>query len=185
MTTKPKTNYTTTPGVINPKDLFQTPAYALDPLLPYLERFSVIRESACGEGYLVRALQAAGKTVVAHDLQSGTNRFDTPTPLGQCEVTNVPFGLKYRWIEQALRDGQPFALLMPSDVLFAGAKFQPLLIKHGLQLLVPNRRINFKTPLRGWEGSAAQMHCSWVTWQLCLPERVTFCEITPRKELPL
>jgi hypothetical protein len=31
---KPKTNYTTAPDAVNPKDLFQTPAYALDPLLP-------------------------------------------------------------------------------------------------------------------------------------------------------
>jgi hypothetical protein len=145
----------------------------------------MIRESACGEGYLVRALRQAGFGVQASDLQTGVNRFEVPTPLGMCEVTNVPFGLKYRWIAQAIKDGQAFALLMPSDVLFAGSKFQPLMQQYGLQLLVPNRRINFKTPIKGWHGSAAQMHCSWITWQLCLPERVTFCEITPRPEPPL
>ena len=35
-------------------DDFQTPPYALDPLLPFLKRDWVVWECACGKGNLVR-----------------------------------------------------------------------------------------------------------------------------------
>jgi hypothetical protein len=186
MPRKPKTNYTTNAGDLNLKDLFQTPGYALDPLIPYLRRlgFPHVWEPAAGEGYLTRALRLAGFAVTAHDLQHGRDYF-AADPVGDVQVTNVPFGVKYQWIERAVANGHPFALLMPSDVLFAGSKFQPLMKRYDLQMLIPDKRINFKTPIQGWAGSAAQMHTSWVCRGLALPDRVTFCEVTPRTEPPM
>lgn len=49
-------------------DRCQTPAYALDPLLPYLDPSWTIWECAAGEGNLSRALRDRGFTVVATDL---------------------------------------------------------------------------------------------------------------------
>lgn len=66
---------------------------------------------------------------------------------------------------------------MPSDVLFAGRDAQPLIQRYDLRFLVPDKRIDFKTPHLGWASSSAQMHTSWVTRGLGLPERVTFCTL--------
>ena len=186
----PQTNYVTKPGELRLKDLFQTPAYALDPLVPYLKAAGItsIWEPAAGEGYLTRALRQAGFHVNPTDLQQGVDYFTTPQWLahpGEAQVTNVPFGVKFDWLAHAVTVGQPFALLMPSSVLFAGSKFQPLMHEHDLQMLVPDKRINFKTPIQGWAGSAAQMHSSWVCFGLKLPQQVTFGKLFPRKEPPL
>lgn len=193
MPTKRKQNYAAPEGGVAGQDLFATPAYALDPLLPYLKGLNPVWEPACGEGYLARALRAAGKYVFAEDIQirEDYNYFESLRPeAAQVQVTNVPFSCKYRWLAKACAEGVPFALLMPSDVLFAGVKFQPLMRRYDLRLLVPDKRINFGTPSWGWKSpdgkkSSAQMHTSWVTMGLGLPERLTFCEITPRDEPPL
>lgn len=196
MPNKPKTNYSTPADEINPKDTFQTPAYALDPLLPYIQQFNRVWESAHGAGYLVRALTCAGKTVIASDLATGYDALRKPPrndPSGKClpqpvydiEITNVPFSKKFLWISKRCTWGIPFALLIPSDVLFAGKMVQPLIKRYHLEMLVPDKRINYCTPERGWHGSSAQMHTSWLTYGLNIGRLITFVEIKPRPEEPL
>lgn len=196
MPTKPKTNYSTPDGEINPKDTFQTPAYALDPLLPYIERFDRVWESAHGQGYLVRALCRAGKTVIASDLATGCDFFhcawmdtDIPDELRpQCQITNVPFSRKFDWIARSIMRtprSQAFALLVPSDVLFAGQKCIPLIERYGLEMLVPTQRIKFCTPERGWDDSRPQMNCGWLTYGLNIGRRLTYVKLNFRPEEPL
>jgi len=196
MPNKPKTNYKARDGEIHAKDTFQTPAYALDPLLPYIERFRTVWESAHGHGYLVRALTRAGKDVIASDLatQGDFFKLNVRDPIGgslsifDCnvvQVTNVPFSLKFRWIADSCNRRRAFALLVPSDVLFAGERVQPLIKRYNLEMLVPNKRINYCTPERGWDGSSAQMHTSWLTYGLNIGRLITFVEIKPRPEEPL
>lgn len=191
MPTKPKTNYSTPAGEINPKDTFQTPAYALDPLLLYIERFDRVWESAHGQGYLVRALCRAGKIVIASDLHTGHDYFHYSYVMAlrhapyDVQVTNVPFSQKFKWLQAAIVANKPFALLVPSDVLFAGKMVQPLIKQYGLEMLVPDKRINYCTPERGWNGSSAQMHTSWLTYGLNIGRLITFVEIKPRPEEPL
>ena len=175
---KPQQNYSVRDVTTDLRDSFQTPAYALDPLAPYLHAAGVqtVWESACGMGYLVAALRQAGYDVTATDILTGHDYYAMEPPRHDCQVTNVPFSHKYRWLARACELGKPFALLMPSDMLFAAAG-QRLLIAHDLRLLVPDKRIDFRTPTRGWAGSSAQMHTSWVTHGLGLPERLTFCAL--------
>lgn len=185
MPTKPKTNYKGVEHEIQERDQFQTPSYALDPLIPYIKgRFDRIWESACGQGYMARNLRKHGFTVFATDLAMGVNYFNTkPEFYGShvLQVTNPPFSLKYKWIKHACALG-PFALLVPSDVLFAGKYCQPLIKEFGLEMLIPDKRINYKTPKKGWNESSAQMHTSWLTHGLHIGRLVTFVEIHPRPE---
>jgi len=185
--TKPKTNYKTDPNESNPQDRFQTPGYAVDPLIPYLDAAGIesVWEPAAGEGYLARALERHEFEVIAGDLLTGADYFDDHSVPAQydCQVTNPPFGAKYPWIARAVELGRPFALLVPSDVLFAGARAQPLIKRYGLELLIPDKRINFKTPARGWQGSSAQMHTSWLCYRLQLGAIVRFCTVDPKGEI--
>jgi hypothetical protein len=178
MPTKPKTNYLTIEEQSNPRDCMQTPRYALDPLLPYLYKHGLrtVWEPAAGDGYLARWLSNAGCSVLTGDVLTGQNYFAYEPECYDIQVTNPPFGIKYRWLSRACALGRPFALLVPSDVLFAGSKAQPLIQRYGLEMLVPNQRINFKTPQLGWAGSA-QMHTSWLTYGLHIGQLITFCRI--------
>jgi hypothetical protein len=72
-------------------DDYQPPLDSVYTLLPYLSRFRIIWECACGRGNLVRALRQAGHTVID---------------------TNPPFSRKDAFLERACRLGKPFAVLL-------------------------------------------------------------------------
>lgn len=194
MSNKPRLNYGCKLDELHGRDLFQTPSYALDPLLPFIQQYDTVWESACGEGYLVRALQNAGKRVIYSDLQLGQNYFESDVPDGaQIQITNVPFSKKYQWVAKAVEQDIPFALLMPADVIWAAKRFWPYMFEYNLQLLVPDKRINYKAPNKGWLGAdgkktSSQNHSAWVCKGLNLPERIYFeteNRIIRKDELPL
>ena len=178
------------------KDVCQTPSYALEPLLKYLDLYQEflgrtlrIWESAAGEGLLAGYLAEAGYYVFPTDIQRGQNYFEYEPPFQyDIEVTNVPFSCKIAWMVKALERGKPFALLMPSDTRFT-AGGSSLVRQHGIELLSPIQRIDFKMPNKGWgdeEGdSTAQFHASWWCRGLDLGDKIVDVDIlksTPRLE---
>lgn len=56
-------------------DQCQTPFYALDPIVPYLNLGWLIWESACGDGQIVSKLTQEGFQVTGTDLLTGSNFF--------------------------------------------------------------------------------------------------------------
>ena len=174
---KPKVNRSM--GVIdNPKafDRCQTPPYALKPLLPYLAHDRIIWEPASGEGILVAALRAAGYTVFGSDIISGQNFWSEQPIVWDCIVTNPPYSIKYAWLKRCYDLARPFALLLPVETLGAQSA-QRLFKQFGVEVVFMNRRINFKMPLKGWEGSAAQFPVCWVTFGLNIGRQMTFAEL--------
>lgn len=164
-------------------DACQTPAYALDPLLPYLTGFKTIWEPACGEGLLVDALQDCTPdrfTVIGSDILDGRNFFDFEPDGWDCLVTNPPYSIKFQWIARCYTLGKPFALLMPVETL--GAKTaQDLFERYGVEILLLDKRVNFKMPVKGWEASGSQFPVFWLCWKL-LPQQVMFGKITNGKK---
>lgn len=158
-----------------PFDHCQTPAYAVDPLLPYLPVNSIIWEPARGEGFLVDALFDAWFEVVAGDITTGENFFDYEPAGWDILITNPPYSLKYRWLERCYALGKPFALLLPVETL--GAKTAQKLFKaNGVQVILLDKRINFKMPFKGWDGSSP-FPTAWFTWGLNLPSDLTFATL--------
>lgn len=151
-------------------DVCQTPPHALEPLLPLLRKDWTIWECAAGpEKLLYHALNNAGYHVIGTDLLYGEryNYFTYyPEFYYDACVTNVPFSLKYLFIEEALKRGRPFAFLVPFETGAAG-KLQDLAEQYDtvFQVLAPERRINYKMPGKGWD-SSAQMPTCWITWKL-------------------
>lgn len=158
-------------------DACQTPAYAIDPLLPYLKRGWTIWEPAAGENNLVEALYDSGYSsdqVDASDILTGQNFFEFSPERWDCLVTNPPYSIKYQWLERCYQLGKPFALLLPVETL--GAKTaQELLKRYGFEMMLLNKRVDFKMPNKGWN-SSAQFPVLWLCWQI-LPDRVMFGEI--------
>lgn len=186
---KPKTNRAGDTEKVSQMDICQTPPHALEPLYPHLERmgFKLIWESAVGPERLLQiALVEHGYRVIGTDLLNGDqyNRFIYKPKEYDIEITNVPFSIKYDWLEKAFEDGKPFAFLVPYETT-AAKDFKLLHKKYNrrpytIEKLSPERRINYKMPNLGWgvtvwdekkqkmvrKGDSAQMPTAWLTWGL-------------------
>lgn len=155
------------------RDLFQTPDYATDLIVPYLR--GVIWECAAGQGYMQRRLISHGFSVIGTDIQDGFNFLAEKQPAGfDMIVTNPPYSLKEEFFKRCMSYGKPFALLIPAD-LCAWILRE---MDRGAQWLVPTRRIDYITP-SGKQGkdSAAQFHSGWLTVGLNLPKQIAIVEL--------
>lgn len=177
--------YNYTPG---PNDLCQTPAYALEPLVPHLfvhckegnDRVS-IWEPAAGELYLAGGIEKStgyfplttdidGKYCEQFDfLEASTTHCCKPFPSWAYDVivTNPPYSLKKEFTTKCYEIGKPWALLMPADTI--GNKwFIELANKYKPQpgIIWMSPRIDFKMPNKKWKGKGSHYNVAWFTWQL-------------------
>jgi len=151
------------------KDEFYTPDNVSSLILPYLPKGKVIWEYAWGLGHMARYLQSQGYTVLGDpDLD-----FLKEYVEADLNVSNPPFSKKDEFLRRAYDIGKPFAMLLPADALI-GLERYPLFAKHGLQLLIPNKRINFIRV----GGSSANFNTFWLCWKL-LPQDIIFAELPP------
>lgn len=150
---KPKTPQKKNPNEVSGRDLFQTPNYATDLLVPFLRYRTpkkgsfVIWECAAGQGKIVKRLSQAGFDIYGSDLdgkeypchnfltQSNGQDFD-------CIVTNTPFSLKEEFYLQCRAYDVPFALLVPAE--YSGYSIRA--IREGAEKIIPTRRIDYITP---------------------------------------
>ena len=152
-------------------DEIYTPAYALKPLLPFLKKEWLIWECAWGEGALASHLKNKGFKVKG---SRGINFLEHYCPL-ECDIiiTNPPYSKKDEFLKKAYELGMPFAFLLPLTAL-EGIKRGALYKKYGLQIIIPNRRINFITPNKG---ASSWFATAWFTWGLNLPKDINFVEL--------
>ena len=195
----PKANLKNIPA----RDEAQTPPYALLPLLPYIPREFIVWESASSKyGFLGEAIRALhGNIVIETGLELNGTDYLTSRPLGDIQITNPPYSIKYDWIERSYDNRQPFALLMPFDT-WAAATAQSLFQRFGMSIIILNRRVHFHMPNLGWgkfneDGSPmlnekgrpmisrSDYSVAWFTWGLPgLNQAVTYGHIPLEKHLP-
>lgn len=178
--TKPKRPQPKTPYEPQGRDDFQTPNYGIDLIAPYLSKDWKIWEPCSGRlEKIVTRLTDLGFNAFGTDLIHGGeyNALEYLPPCWwDCAVTNPPYSIKAEIIARFVALDKPFAMLINADW---GLWLTDQFIKHGCQMLIPNRRIDFITPA-GKEGkdSTAQFHSGWLTRKLNLPSAVTFCELS-------
>ena len=116
-------------------DDFQTPAFALSPLLPYLDKNKVIWECASGNGNLANALKNLGYKVVATDISEGKDFLSYAPDYYDIILTNPPYSLKNEFLARAYSLGKSFALLLP--LTFLETQFRQNLFKrYGIEILL-------------------------------------------------
>lgn len=133
------------------RDLFQTPNYAVDILIPFLDKLGIknVWECAAGLGKITQRLSRSGYSVIATDISyskdGGHFNFltDHMTWLkDHVIVTNTPFSLKKKFFKRALEYNCPFAFLIPAD--YSGWIIEAC--QNGAEKIVPTRRIDYITP---------------------------------------
>lgn len=164
-------------------DNFQTPASALDPLWEHIPDMSArgdaytVWEPACGKGNLVKAIRGRGLNCITTDIERGQD-FLTWDPSAWNErwdaiITNPPYSIKDAWLARCYELGKPFALLLPLTAL-EGQKRQALYRRHGLQVILMPKRVNFQTP--NDRGSSAWFATGWFCGFMGLPSDLLFWE---------
>jgi len=157
-------------------DEIYTPSYAINPLLPYINKEWTIWECAWGKGVLAKHFEEKGFKVIGDN-----NSFFEDIKDCDCIITNPPYSLKYEFLKRCYDIGKPFALLLPLTAL-KGMKRGELYRKHGIKLIIPNRRINFITPNGG---KSSWFQTAWFCYKLNLPKELNFVEMTRDNNLSL
>lgn len=152
-------------------DEYQTPREAINILIPHIKKEWKVWECAWGKGNLFNFLKESGFNVVGtgeeFDFLKNCIEYD-------CIVTNPPYSLKNKFLERCYSLQKPFALLMPLTAL-EGKQRGKLYKEFGIQLIIPNKRINFET-LNG-KGSGAWFQTAWFTYGFDLPKDLFFVEL--------
>jgi hypothetical protein len=153
-------------------DEIYTPAYALNPLIPYLNKSWVVWECAYGKGALAKHLQIKGFKVVG----KGEDFFKENKEC-DCIITNPPYSLKGQFIKRAFELKKPFAFLLPLTTL-EGKYRGDIFRNNKIQLIIPNRRINFITPNGG---KSSWFATAWFCGNMNLEKDLNFVELTVEK----
>jgi len=164
----PKTEYSKREKFVNPDECY-TPEYAINPLLPYLEKGWKIWDCAFGSGRLAEHFKKQGFEVVGED------SIDFLDEDLECDFicTNPPYSKKDWFLRRAFELGKPFAFLLPLTTL-EGIKRGKMFKDNGIQIIIPNKRINFEIPSgkkSSWFATA------WFCWKLNLPKDLMFIEL--------
>lgn len=170
------------------RDMFQTPNYATDLIVPFLDKRLIVWECAAGKGKITNRLKHHRFSVISSELQTPTefihlNFLTDKLPdawhlniKNFCIVTNPPYSLKKKFYEKCMEYKVPFALLIPAD--YSGWVIRAL--QNGAEKVIPDHRINFITPTGKSEetGHSANYHSLWLTYGLNIGKSETFVELT-------
>ena len=137
----------------NPRnDELYTPEYAIKPLIKYLElyqiRYDVKRKPIIwectdyGSSNITKVLKENGYNVISTHKNNFNFLTDTPDFDFDMIVTNPPYSLKDEFLKKCYEYDKPFCMLLPITAL-EGVERGKLYRKHGIELLVLDRRCNF------------------------------------------
>ena len=86
-----------------------------------------------------------------------------PPPHYDVQITNPPWAKKYRWLERSLLHHKPFALLLPSKIIFA-AKAIHMIENNDLEIIQVYPRIGYKSVnMSSFLESQPQLDSCWLT----------------------
>jgi len=165
---------------VHGRDLFMTPNYATELLVPFLDELLpmnpakefVVWECAAGQKKMANVLESKGYKTVATDLsydESFNFLKDEPIFDFNVVVTNPPFSLKKKFYDKCVEIGKPFALLIPAD--YSGWIIEA--VENGAEKIVPTRRIDYITPNilgRIWLGESFEEWAFENNWEHTLKE---------------
>ena len=142
------------------RDLYETPAWVTEALLPHLRECRIIWEPAAGSGKMSRVLKGFAGTVISSDIAEGQDFLAADGFDGDAIITNPPYGqsgkLAAEFIERALSltaSDRLVAMLLRSD--FDHAKSRQHLFQHPAfsKKLVLTKRVKW------FEGPTICKHC--------------------------
>jgi len=145
------------------RDLYETPAWVTEALLPHLPECRTIWEPAAGSGKMSRVPEGFAGTVISSDIAEGQDFLAADGFDGDAIITNPPYELAPKFIERALFLTAPdglVAMLLRTD--FDHAKSRQHLFQHPAfsKKLVLTRRIKWFEDSKG----QPSFNHAWFVW---------------------
>lgn len=160
------------------RDLFQTPRYATEIIIPFIPNGATLWECASGQGKISTVLRENGFEVLETDIQTGFNFLtDDVSFVFDAIITNPPFSLKKKFYKKCLEYKVPFAILIPAD--YSGWMIDAIRFD-GCEKVIPTRRIDFITPSgkSGLTGNTSNYHSLWLTHGFNIGKSETFVDLS-------
>lgn len=161
-------------------DELYTPAYAVKPLIPYLDKLGVYLTVWCPfddetSEYVKVLSECDFIKVIYSNLNDGQDFFTYEPDEYDIINSNPPFSKKDEVLKRLQILGKPFMILMPLPALQGQKRFKYL---QGCQALIFDKRINFYTDK---EHTQMQKGCAFASFYLCsrdlLPKDLIFSEL--------
>ena len=152
-------------------DDYMTPKYAWEWIEDFIPKDKVIWEAFYGDGDSGKFLSALGFNVIHEETDFFTNN------LGDVIVSNPPFSKKKEVMTRLKEINKPFIIICPSSML--NTQYIRNLFKDDrLQIIIPNKRINFKKLIDGkvpdnW-GDRCNFDCFYYCWKMDLPNDIVW-----------
>jgi len=156
------------------RDLYETPACAVEALLRVESIPRFVWEPACGPGSIVRVLEAHGHEVFASDVvdygwgHSVGEFLSIPVenPYPDAIVTNPPYQLAEKFVQHALRFS-PLVIMLLRLAFLESQRRTDILEKSGLARVHVFRKRLPMMHRAGWAGPRASsaMPFAWFVWE--------------------
>ena len=154
-------------------DELYTPSIAIEMLLPYIPNdIKTIWEcTSIKESKIVKVLKDNGYNVITSHIKEGLDFMNYEPEQYDMIITNPPYSLKNKFLIRAFELNKPFAFLLPITTL-EGVERGKMFNNNKIQLLIPNKRFNFKPDKKG-----AWFQTSWFTYKLNLKNDLNFIQL--------
>jgi len=155
-------------------DELYTPNEAVEMILPYIpkEVKTIWECTAIKESKIVKVLRDAGYNVITTHIEDGEDFFKYEPEYYDMIITNPPYSLKDKFLKRAYDLKKPFMFLLPLTTL-EGIERGKMFDKNGIQMLIPNKRFNFKPE----KNSGAWFQTSWFCFGCGLSSDLNFVSL--------
>lgn len=155
-------------------DELYTPIEAVEMILPYIpkEVKTIWECTAIKESKIAKVLEDAGYDLITSHIENGEDFFKYEPKNYDMIITNPPYSIKNKFLKRAYDLNKPFMFLLPLTTLEGidrGAMFN----QKGIQLLIPNKRFNFKPQ----KNSGAWFQTSWFCFGCKLKSDLNFISL--------
>jgi hypothetical protein len=151
-----------------PRDLYETPHWVTEALIPHIRNITSVWEPACGSGKITDVLAAYDKDVVSTDIETGYDFLKMPNETSAAIITNPPFLLAEKFINHALsltaREKGIVIMLLPIN--FDAAKGRNYLFgacQPFRKKIILTRRIVWFKRVDGIREAPSENH-AWYVW---------------------
>lgn len=162
-------------------DEFYTPAYAVKPILPFIQKGAVVWcPFDTDDSHFVREIRSLGNEVVATHIGDGNDFFTCQPTRWDVAVSNPPYSKKAEVLERLFALGKPFAMLVGVVGLFESQRRFNLFKDNQFEIMYLNKRVSFFKDFTEQKPSLNPPFSSVYIASRMLPDRITFAEIQNR-----
>lgn len=159
-------------------DEWYTPAYAITPILKYIEdKKRVWCPFDTEESLFVSMLKEAGHEVIYTHIDKGEDFFTVDLPECDIIVSNPPFSKKTEVLERLFSFKKPFAILLSVPGIFDSQRRFDLFRNNDFEIMYMNKRVSYFENYRKKEEVGRPPFSSAYVCHKVLPKQIMFEEI--------